>query len=110
MNVLAQGNLIEFFDILRPTLEFDLFEQLIDWDDQQVLLFNETALESFKDEFRGQAQDIGYESYNFIILGNTIALVLCFYFAKVALYISLRIIILLSRNQLKFTSLRKYLE
>ena len=58
--------------ILIPVLMFDYVELLVDWSEQSLISFSEYTQYEFESSVESQIMDLGYGSYNSVILLNSI--------------------------------------
>ena len=45
INIILQGIVINQYDIVIPLVQFDYLDAFVDWEDQNVLEFNDTQIE-----------------------------------------------------------------
>ena len=108
--VLIQANLIEFINVLKPLLEFDILESVLNWDDQSILTFNTSAVDKFKETFPQQAQEVEYDNFNTLRLLNTLGIVILFYLFKVLMYGKISIYVKLTHGKYGGVKLKNWLE
>ena len=81
IRVIFPANVMLLISSLIPTIGFDLLEAFFDWEEQRVLRFNNDRHDSIKDVYFNQICDLGYDSFNSIMLLQTLAVLLVLYLA-----------------------------
>lgn len=83
INILFPGNVMLLISILVPFVGFDIMETYMDWEalnesfSGEIFDFNEH--ETIYDRVYTQIVDIDYESFNSIMILNTLGFILLFY-------------------------------
>ena len=62
------ANVMIMLEAVVPVISFDLLETFFDWESQDVLEFNFNKHSIIKEEIFNQLIDIGYDSFNSIML------------------------------------------
>ena len=86
------GNTITLISILIPVVGFDILENVLDWEwfNQLVNLFDFEEHELVGEKIFAQITDIGYETFNTLMILNTLGVVLIFYLIKVLVWLILK--------------------
>ena len=81
------GNAISLISQMIPVVGFDILETIIDWEvvNESFSIFNFGEHEFLSERIFAQLNDIGYETFNAVMILNTIGIVLVLYVIKVIL-------------------------
>ena len=87
--------------IIIPVVGFDVLESFLDWEllNEIYTIFDFEEHELVGERIFSQIVDIGYESFNSIMLLNTIGIVLIIYLIKVFIWTALKVPAFLSKNE-----------
>lgn len=99
MHILFPANVMLFVSVMIPTVGFDVLESFFDWESQQVIEFNFTRHEVMEDEVFNQLIDVGYDSFNSIMLLQTIGIILFIYLLQVLFIGSVALFVYLSKDR-----------
>ena len=106
MQVIFPGNAMTLIVIIIPVVGFDILEALLDWEqvNEHFEIFNFSEHEKVSEKIFAQITELGYETFNSIMILNTIGFILIFYILKVVLWFLLRVCLLFCRNNDKIKS------
>ena len=93
------------FENLVPLMQFDIIEARsalgveTGWEDMPLIKFDIERHEKMMDQIFSQILDIGYDSFNYMVLLNTLAIMVMFYCLKVIIYNFLKLFIKITKNK-----------
>ena len=93
------ANVMIMLEAVVPVISFDLLETFFDWESQDVVEFNFDKHSIIKEEIFNQLVDIGYDSFNSVMLLQTLAVFVILYFLQVLFWAYLYIFVRLSKNR-----------
>ena len=101
MAIIFPSNAMTIIAILIPIVGFDILETYLDWElvNEWRPVFNFDEHNKIDDRIFGQIIDIDYESFNSIMLLNTLGILLIIYVFKVFLSIILKLILMLTKKE-----------
>ena len=99
IQVLFPANIMIIIRALFPTIGFDIMDSVLEWEEQGVIQFNFEKHDSIKDTVFNQLVDIGYDSFNSIMMLQTLAVIVLFYFFQVFCWTLLKLFVWVTKNK-----------
>ena len=98
--------------IIIPVVGFDVLEALLDWEElnETYEIFNFSVHNTISEKIFAQITELGYETFNSLMILNTIGFVLIFYLLKFVLWVVLKIIVTFCKNNETLSKFTKKLQ
>lgn len=99
IQVLFPANIMMIIKALFPTIGFDIMDSVLEWEDQSLVEFNFKQHDTIKDKVFNQLVDIGYDSFNSIMILQTLGVIVLFYFIQVLFCAQLLLFVRITKNK-----------